>query len=342
MLCYNQFANHSQEEIIMKKMFLPLIIVFIIVTLYACTPSKKADIVTTMFVQYDFSKQIVKDKMTVSLLIPPGAEVHSYEASIKDMEAIQEAKLFIFTSLEIDTWIKDPSTIGGSQTIVMNLSEYVHVPEHDHEHDHVHTKALALDDHDDDDHDHDDLLHYWVDPLIAIELIEEILEKIVLIDPANETFYRDNAHHYIEEIHELHVSFDTYLRGLPVSISPKVYFAGHNAMGLFGERYHIEIVSLFANFKPDAELIPTELIVFTNLVKDANTHVLFIEELVEPRAARQIQNELSRNGYELKLLVLHGYHNLSKQEMKQQMSYLDLFQQNINHLKEALTNHDSL
>ncbi|MFA5525646.1 MAG: hypothetical protein WC992_02365, partial [Acholeplasmataceae bacterium] len=62
------------------------------------------------------------------------------------------------------------------------------------------------------------------------------------------------------------------------------------------------------------------------------------EELVEPKAALQIVNELASKDYELNLLVLHGYHNITSKEKEEGARYIDLFSSNINHIKLALNN----
>mgnify|MGYP001270301128 CR=1 FL=1 len=312
----------------MKKFALLILTLLTVFGVSACQNDSSADIVTTMFTQYDFARQIVQDKMTVSMIIPPGAEIHNYEATSKDIVAINEAKLFIFTSLEIDQWIGDPSNLGGDDTIVMNLSEHYTLEDHNHEHD---TLTLSLIE---DEHEHDDEIHYWVDPVVAMQLIDAILENIILIDPIHETFYRSNAEAYKEEIHELHESFDLWMQD--GHIDQQIFFAGHNAMGLFGERYHLTITSLFESFKPDADLTSAELIAFTEAVKAANVHYLFIEELVDPKAANQIKDELSRENYDLVLLPLHAYHNLTKNEFSEGISYVDLFIRNIDNIKIAI------
>ncbi|HRX45742.1 MAG TPA: metal ABC transporter substrate-binding protein [Acholeplasmataceae bacterium] len=313
----------------MKKFAAVLLLVITLLGLASCTSSKKADIVTTMFPQYDFARQIVGDKMTVSLLVPPGVEVHAYEATSKDMVAIKESKLFIFTSLEIDQWVKDPQTIGGKDTVVMNLSE--HVTDVPHDEDHIHTSLLSTED----EHDHSAELHYWVDPVIAIALIDAILHEIVEIDPANEAFYEANAHAYQELLHDAHEELDAFIQNGYVDAS--IYFAGHNALGMFAERYHINIVSLFEGFKPDADLTSSELISFTEVVKSSSVHTLFIEELAEPKAALQIKNELAKENYSLTLLELHAYHNVTKEQMEDGIRYIDLFRQNIDSIKSVLT-----
>ncbi len=313
---------------LMKKFAILFFTMLSMLGLTACQNESSADIVTTMFTQYDFARQIVQDKMTVSMIIPPGAEIHNYEATSKDIVAINEAKLFIFTSLEIDQWIGDPNNLGGEHTIVMNLSEHYTLEEHDHDHE---TLTLSLIE---DEHDHDDEIHFWVDPIVAMQLIDAILENIVSIDPANESFYRANALAYQEEIHELHESFDLWMQS--GHLESQIFFAGHNAMGLFGERYHLNITSLFESFKPDADLTSAELIAFTEAVKEANVHYLFIEELVDPKAANQIKDELSSENYDLILLPLHAYHNLSKEEFNQGISYVDLFIRNIDYIQTAI------
>jgi zinc transport system substrate-binding protein len=320
----------------MKKFASMTLLIITLLFLASCTNSKKADIVTTMFPQYDFARQIVGDKMTVSLLIPPGAEIHDYEATSRDIVAIKETKLFIFTSLEIDTWIKDETKIGSENTIVLNLSNAYELAEHEHHDEHVShpTKLsyqLAEDDH---DHEEENRIHYWTDPTTAMQLIEAILEKIIEIDPKNASFYTANAHAYIEELEEIHHEMSEYLEDYEDST---IYFAGHNALGAFAARYHLHIVSLFTDFKPDADLTSAELISFVNQVKTANTNFLFIEELVEPKAANKIKSELAKDNFELTLLVLHGYHNVTKAEMEEGVTYSSLLQMNFDHLKLVLS-----
>ena len=55
--------------------------------------SKKINVVATIFPQYDFARQVAGDKINLKMLIPPGAESHSYEPTPQDMINIQ--KIFI-------------------------------------------------------------------------------------------------------------------------------------------------------------------------------------------------------------------------------------------------------
>lgn len=328
-MCYTLIANHLQKGVqLMRKFLYSILILSSAIFLMSCTSSKNADIVTTAFPQYDFARAIVKDKMTVSLLVNPGQEIHKYEVTSKDRIAINQSKLFIFTSLEIDQWLKDPSSMAGESTIIMDLSaSFVEV--HD-DHLSLSTSNLEVDDH---DHNHD--IHYWVDPLIAIELIHAIYDNIILIDPENQAFYQSNMEAYVEEIHELHESFETLIE-INGWKDKTLYFAGHNALGLFAERYHLNIVSIYTDFKPEQDTLSAEMITFMNLIKNSDTHYLMIEELIEPLVANKIVESLSKENYELQLLELHAYHNVSNTDFNNKESYTSLFARNILHITLAL------
>ncbi len=307
----------------MKKMIFSLFILSILLMMSSCSAAPSYDIVTTMYPQYDFAKQIVGDKMTIHQIIPPGAEVHEYEATSQDMVTIKEAKLFIYTSTSIDTWIKDPSTIGGTNTIVMNLSKH-YTPV-----DYPYAMNLSADE------IAANAIHFWTDPANAVQLIQAIVEQIVLIDPANELYYRQNALDYINQINALSQEMMDYFTS-PTYLGSTIYFAGHNALGSLASRYGLFIVPLFEEFKPDADLTSSELITFTNEVKDAGTHYLFIEDLALPKAANTIKDQLALDGYNLTLLKLYAFENVSTTDFEGHVTYLELLQRDFDQLKLAL------
>jgi zinc transport system substrate-binding protein len=316
----------------MKKLLGLLFMIPMLYLLVGCQEENTADIITTMYPQYDFARQIVQDKMTVSLLIPPGAEIHDYDVTSKDMVAIKNAKLFIFTSVELNTWV-DPLTIGGDDTIVLDLSKTFILEEHEDHQDEVEVFMNQLEVQEDDEHDHADDIHYWTDPTTALQLIDAILEKIIEIDPDNTSFYTENADAYKLEIDELHHELEEFFESIDLENKP-IYFAGHNALGAFANRYDLHIISLFEAFKPDADLTSNELISFVNEVRITGTSYIFTEELVNPKTAEKIINELSK--YNIQMLELHGYHNVTKEDFNDGVSYADLLQRNIDNLKLAI------
>ena len=87
----------------MKKFFAILIALSLALSLAACGEAPEADnggisVVATTFAPYDFARQLVGDTGTVSMLLPPGSESHSYEPTPKDILEIQNADVFIYVA----------------------------------------------------------------------------------------------------------------------------------------------------------------------------------------------------------------------------------------------------
>ena len=67
----------------------------------------RLQVVTTIFPQYDFSRQIAGDRADVYMLLKPGEEIHSYEPTPQDIKMIQNSDLFIYTGGENDVWVEN-------------------------------------------------------------------------------------------------------------------------------------------------------------------------------------------------------------------------------------------
>ena len=103
-------------------------------------------LVAAVFPAYDFARVIAGDAAEVTLLLPPGADAHSYEPTPQDMIAIQNADLFLYTGGESDTWLERvlaslgddaPETFAMADCVTLLEEEHSQsmAPEHDHGHD---------------------------------------------------------------------------------------------------------------------------------------------------------------------------------------------------------------
>ena len=107
-----------------------LAMVFCCPILSSCSEDKSEglSIVATNFPAYDFAKNIVGDCGTVTLLLPPGSESHTYEPTAKDILKISQCDLFIYNGGESDTWVlsvlssleKKPATLKMMDCVDLN------------------------------------------------------------------------------------------------------------------------------------------------------------------------------------------------------------------------------
>lgn len=335
---------------------------------YANLDSSKPLIVTTLFPQYDFARQLVKDKAEVVLLLSPGVESHDFEPTPSDIILINKADLFIYTGDEMEPWVaKILDSIDNEEVTILDVSEGVETicEEENREHNHVHGEKQDIEDevyeneyeedeHSEDDHSdseseedaHDGNIilesdehaghdhshgadpHIWTSPVNAMKMVENIEVALVEIDSENATFYKTNAHEYIHSLEELDSQFRQVVSE---SNSKTIYFGGRFAMSYFAHEYGLNYVAAFDSCQAESEPSARLIVKIIDLMKEENVTYIFHEEMTDPKAARIIAEEI-----EGEALLLHSCHNVSKAEMAAGATYLSLMERNVVNLRQAL------
>ena len=104
-----------------KRLLSLLLIIIILFTLSACNQSVdngKIKIVTTIFPQYSFTKEIVKDLCDVEVVLTPGQDSHNYDPSVNTVISIRNADMFIYTCDEMETWATKLISSLNKETVV--------------------------------------------------------------------------------------------------------------------------------------------------------------------------------------------------------------------------------
>jgi zinc transport system substrate-binding protein len=106
----------------------------------------KLVVVAVNFPAYDFARQIAGDRVNLTMLLPPGAESHSFEPTPRDIVKIQECDVFIYAGGETDVWVdRILESMDTSKKKIIRMMDAVDVVEEeivegmeDDEHDHGH------------------------------------------------------------------------------------------------------------------------------------------------------------------------------------------------------------
>ena len=335
MLLYT-YANHLQEKKVIqmiKKLLLLFTLPIMIVTLISCVSSTKYDVIATLYPQYDMARYISRDELSVKLILPYGTSPHDFEPTSNEMKMIEDASLILLTSYELEPWLVDVGHDNKADLEELIGTEYTDHDDHDGD-DH--------DDHDDDDHDdqhhrdHADI-HYWTRPDAMIAMVTVIADELVHLSPENEGLFMERKEEYIEKINSFSDELNEFLHQYE-DTTIKLFFAGHNAMGEFAEYFGFEIVSLYPDFIPDAELTSQELSTFIDLIKENNVLSLFLEPLFEaaPVATETISSSLASEGYTLEFIELSQFHNISASEASENMTLFEIYRNNIENIKRVI------
>lgn len=319
----------------MKKIFLLLLI---LVFVFSCNKKetkendsksldKKLKIVTTLFPTYDFSRELGKEKVDVLLLLPPGVEAHSYEPTPKDIASINNADIFIFTGENMEPWVvKLLNSLTNKNLIVVDVSKGINLRKFEEDDNH---KDKNHEDHShEEDHIHGEDPHIWTDPVLAKIIVKNIFDALSEIDSKNSNFYKENLENYDKKLDDLNKKFEDLVKK---STKNEIVTGGHFVFSYLFDRLGLKYHNAYEGFSPNAEPTPKQMKLLKETIKETQSEYIYYEELLEPKLAKLLSEE-----FRLKLLLLHGAHNISKEELQKNVSYYDIMSQNIENLKLGL------
>jgi zinc transport system substrate-binding protein len=263
--------------------------------------SPKLTVIASFFPIYEFAKHVGGDKVNIITLIPAGVEPHDYEPTIQQLQEAENADVVFFNGLGFeDSWIDRVNNDNLVDTSVLsNLSQGNQIRNP----------------------------HIWLDPVFAKAQVQQIKNALIEIDPNNKLDYQRNAINFTTKLDSL----DSEIRTALPTCNKKDFIAFHDAFGYFAKRYGL-IQHSVQGVSPEGEVLPQRIEETIRLANDLGLNVIYAEELVDPRFAEVIAQEIP-NG---KVLVLSPLEGIEKDEEDSGIGYLDKMEQNISNLKVGL------
>jgi zinc transport system substrate-binding protein len=263
--------------------------------------SGKLNIVASFYPIYEFVKQVGGDKVSVSSLIPIGVEPHDFEPTIQQIQNAENADMVFFNGLGFEgTWL---SKVNKNNLIDTSMGANI-------------TKTgNALNP------------HIWLDPILAKNQVKNIKDALIKLDPANKEYYEYNAINFTKELDSL----DALIRSTLQNCSKKDFIAFHDAFGYFANRYGLKQHSI-QGVSPEGEVLPQRIQEIVGLARNLGINVIYSEELVDPRFAEVIAQEIP-NGRVLTLSPIEG---IDSREQTAGIGYLDKMRENLDNLKIGL------
>jgi zinc transport system substrate-binding protein len=286
-------------------------------------------IVSTLFPLHDLAQAIGGDRVTTTLLLPPGMSPHAFEPTPSDMLKISQADFFIYTGENLEPWagklLNSLNVIPNSLVLGQNLNTLELSDDHGHEHEDGH------EDHPSDEHEEELESgldpHIWLDPLLMMEMADRFTNQLVALDVAGTDYYLSNLASYKNSLEQLDADFREALADCR---HREIIYGGHYAFGYLAKRYNLDYEAA-QGFSPDAESSPTRLVDLVKMLKDHQVNYLFAAQMDNPQLSETLAQEA-----QVEILTLHTVHNLSQEERDRNLSYENLMRLNLKNLKQGL------
>lgn len=252
--------------------------------------SRAPKIVTTFLPIYMFTRAVAGREAEVDILIPPGVEVHDYQATPGNVRTVAQADVLVMNGLGMEEFLEGLVANAGNRKLKeIDASTGIeplkddddHNDHHDDDH-HGH--------HDDDHHGHHDghvhaegNPHVWLDPVLAQQQVANIRDGLIAADPVNAQTYRDNAEAYIRQLHLLDRSFDrSQLGGCR-------FITFHDAYPYLAKRYGLQQMAVVE--LPEDNLTPRDLQRVIAAAREFQVKAL-LSDSVDDRRIQQIAKQV--------------------------------------------------
>jgi len=284
----------------------------------------KLKVVTTFYPMYDFTRNVTQDSAEVSLLLPAGKDVHSFEPSAKEVVEIQEADVFIYNSEEMETWVPAVlDTIDLEQVQVIDASEGISLIENESTEDHEdHEYEADVEE----EHTHAFDPHIWLDPVLAQEEVTTIKEGLISADPENQESYEANAVSYNQKLEVLNQEYQDAFK----DAKNRTFVTQHTAFGYLAKRYDLIQVSI-AGLTTEEEPSPARLAELSEIIKEEKIKYIYFEDNASSKIAETLANEVG-----VELALLSPLAGVSQEDQEDGIDYIEVMKKNLDSLKKSI------
>lgn len=325
--------------------------------------SNKISIVCTTFPQYDWVKNILgeeAERFNVTLLLDNGVDMHSYQPAVKDIATAGSSNLFIYVGGESDTWVEDAlkeaknkdlkainlmETLGNSvkeEEVVEGMQEERKSLGHSHEksskekqeqtqkESHENSQEInGQKEAADEEPEYDE--HIWLSIRNAEIMVKNIEKAIEQLDSDNAKVYQNNAENYIKKLDTLDKQYANTIQNAKYKA---ILFGDRFPFRYMVDDYDLKYYAAFAGCSAET-MAGFETVTF--LAKKADElrlPVILTIENSDGRIAEAVKSNTTKKNQ--KILAMNSLQSVTKEQIADGITYLQVMQENLSVLSEAL------
>ncbi len=238
--------------------------------------SDKINVLATTPMLGDFISEIGGENINLTILMPAEVDPHTYDPSPQDASKIADADIVFYIGLKYEptALIKLINNTSNNDSVLVEVGENINPIEFSEEGHDDHDEE-GHDDHEGHDHGSEDP-HFWFDPSRVAMAAELIQDKLIEVDPGNETEYKTSGDAYVQELNELDIKVKELIETIP-SDNRKL-ITTHESLGYLEAKYGVEVLTtIIPSLTTADEISPAQLVDVLDVIEDNEIKVIFIE-----------------------------------------------------------------
>lgn len=251
-------------------------LIILIVSISGCISQKgessQIRVVTTIAPLGEFVRSVGGDRVQVTVLVPPGADPHTFELTPLQIREVENANAYMENGAGLESWIDNILKVNPKMLVVdtsIGVSLITGTEGED-----ASGNIQAAD------------IHIWLSPRDAMIQVKNICDGLLKIDPSQRDYYIKNRDDYIARLRDL----DAYLNKTFAGKKEKKFIVLHPAWTYFARDYGLTQIAIEAEEKEPG---PRYLAEVVDTAKANNITAVFVEPQYNPKSAEVIASEIN-------------------------------------------------
>jgi ABC-type Zn uptake system ZnuABC Zn-binding protein ZnuA len=257
--------------------FAALLVVLSMIASLACSSDDdggKPSVVAITTQIGDFTANVAGDRVSLTVLLKPNQDAHDFEPSPSQLRRLSDADLVLRHGLGLDAYVdKAVENTSGTVVTVTDGARTVPAPPGEEA-----DEFGGIDP------------HAWFSVANARVMVTNIRNALTKLDPANASYYADNATRYLQTLDQLDSRIRSAVTGVPQSCRKLV--TNHDFLGHYADAYGFTIVgAVIPSTSTQASASASQVADIVRKIKAEGVPAIFAETSVNPDLINQVGRE---------------------------------------------------
>ncbi len=221
-----------------------------------------------------FAEQIGGDDFEVNIMVPAGANHHTYEPSMAQLQSLSKSSAFIadgYLDFEL-SWLSKFRDVNNTMEIVVvaNKQDLIFSEASQHG-DHMHYEGVDP--------------HFWTSPRSARIIASDLKDLFIRLEPESAQMYQDNYQALITKID----SIENVISEMLSPYSSKSFMIYHPVLAYFARDFGLNQVAVEQDGK---EPSPASMKEFVDKARELGVKTIFVQQEFDRKSASVIADEI--------------------------------------------------
>jgi zinc transport system substrate-binding protein len=273
-------------------------------------------VLATFYPLYDFAQNVGGNKINASILVPETVDVHDFDPTPSDIQNIATVNVLIYNGADLEKiWLSSAVAASGNTKLILvdtsqNITRLPVAPQ-------FQSGNRTVDP------------HIWLDPVLAKQQVNNILQGLIKADPADSQYFTQNAQIYEAKLDTLNSQIFSITTSS--NVKTRYFVTFHEAFAYFAKEYNLTQIPISGPFQE--EPTPTDIQNVINAIHQY--HLLYVgyESLENPAIPQSIASQTNAT-----LIHMDPIEGITVQEKAAGKDYISLMQETVSNIELALDN----